>query len=118
MNTKSRLTRKLDKLCSKIIRSKGSCESCGKTENLQCCHIFSRTYRSLRWSLDNLLCLCAGCHHWSHKNPIFFTEWVKKHKGDDAYELLKENYRAITKLTVADLEIKLKILQEIENEKL
>ena len=114
--TKKSLTNKLDKLVSKIVRSHGKCERCGKRENLQCCHIFSRTYRSLRWSLDNLLCLCAGCHHWGHKNPILFTEFVREHLGEDNYELLKENYRAITKLTIQDLEIKLKVLEEMNEE--
>jgi len=82
---------KLDKLVSTIVRSKGKCERCfEKNYNLlQCCHIYSRTYRSVRWDTLNLLCLCSGCHFWSHKNPILFAEFVMDHFGKFKYEELK-----------------------------
>jgi hypothetical protein len=113
--TKKSITRKLDILCSKIIRAKGKCERCGSKNNLQCCHIFSRTYRSTRFDLDNLICMCASCHFWSHKNPTLFTDWIYETRKDK-YDILKEKYRAITKLTIDDLQLKLKILKEINNE--
>ena len=87
---KSYLTRKLDVITSLIVRSIGYCEKCGKKENLQCCHIYSRTYKSVRWDFLNLVCLCASCHHWAHKNPILFTEWVKKYRGKELYTELKK----------------------------
>lgn len=114
--SKKTLTRRLDKICSEIIRSRGVCEKCGSSKNLQCCHIFSRTYRSTRWSLENLLCLCAKCHFWSHKNPILFAEFVKVNIGILEYEKLKETFREITKLTEEELEIKLEILEAIRKD--
>jgi 5-methylcytosine-specific restriction endonuclease McrA len=113
--TKTSLRRKLDKLCSQIVRARGCCEHCGKKINLQCCHIFGRTYNSTRWDLDNLLCLCPNCHiNFAHKNPILFVEWVKAHLGRDKYNLLKEKHNQITKYTLEDLKTKLKILEEIK----
>lgn len=116
INSKKTLTRKLDKLCSLIIRSRGRCERCGSVKSLQCCHIFSRTYRSLRWSLDNLLCLCAKCHFWCHLNPIGFSQFVENTLGKDKFSQLLESHKEISKFTIEDLELKYKILKEIYEE--
>ena len=110
--SKSYLRRKLDKICPNIVRKRGRCEKCLSKNNLQCCHIFSRTYNNTRWDLENLLCLCASCHFYFHKNPILFGEWVREYLGEDRYELLKEAHREIAKFTIEDLQIKLKILEE------
>jgi hypothetical protein len=111
--TKTSLRRKLDKKISEIVRAKGKCQRCGKKENLQACHIFSRRYLNLRWDLQNILCLCAGCHLWSHANPILFVEFVYELLGEDMYSLLKEARNQITKYTLDDLQIKLKVLEEL-----
>jgi len=110
---KSTLRNKLDKICSKIVRARGRCEFCLETDNLQCCHIFSRTYNNTRWDLDNLLCLCASCHFWSHKNPLLFAEGVMKNIGEEKYELLKEKHNQITKYTIDDLQTKLDVLKDL-----
>lgn len=116
--SKTTLRNKLDRLCSLIVRGRGKCERCGERnyEQLQCCHIFSRIYNATRWLLDNLLCLCASCHFWAHKNPILFAEWVKKHLGEEKYETLKEAHNQVTKYTTEDLQIKLRILTELKAE--
>ena len=112
--TKSSLKRRLDKICSEIVRARGKCERCGKKDStLQCCHIFSRKFNNTRHSLDNLLCLCASCHFWSHSCPTLFTEFVFKKIGEDKYNLLKEAHNLIYKPTIEDLEIKLKVLTEL-----
>lgn len=110
---KTTLRNKLDRLCSLIVRGKGKCERCGSRENLQCCHIFSRIYNATRWLLENLLCLCASCHFFFHKNPVLFGEWVIKHLGEEKYEDLKEAKNQITKYTTEDLQIKLNVLQSL-----
>jgi len=107
---KSTIRNKLDKLCSEIVRKRGKCERCGRKADLQCCHIFSRTYNNTRWDLENLLCLCASCHFWSHKNPILFTEFIKQFLGKEKYELLKEAHNQVTKFTIDDLLFKYNIL--------
>jgi len=111
--TKTTLRRKLDKLCSEIVRKRGKCERCGSRNNIQCCHIFSRTYNNTRWDIENLVALCAGCHFWSHKNPILFGEFIIQYLGTKRYELLKEAHNLITKYTIDDLLTKIKVLEEM-----
>ncbi len=100
--TKSILTKKLDKICSDIVRIKGYCERCGphihqEYSILQCAHIYSRTYRSTRWDFLNLLCLCAGCHFAAHKKPLEFSEWVRDYLGEIKYQELKQRANSIKK---------------------
>ena len=84
-------TRKLDKIVSEIVRSRGECVRCGKQDGtLQSAHIYSRSNLQVRWDFDNVVCFCAGCHFWAHKNPIGFTEWVREHLGPIKYESLKQ----------------------------
>jgi len=111
--SKTTLRNKLDKICSQIVRARGICASCLKKENLQCCHIYSRTYNATRWDLDNLLCLCASCHFYFHKNPLEFANFVKEYCNDEKLAMLHEARNQITKYTTEDLEIKLKILTEM-----
>ena len=110
--SKKTLKRKLDLLCSKIVRARGKCEFCGRKETLQAAHLFSRRFLNTRWDLSNILCLCAGCHFAAHSCPITFAEKVKRILGEDKYELLKESHNLIYKPTISDLEIKIKILKE------
>lgn len=107
--SKSTMTNKLDKICSQIIRSRGYCERCGPHtpvpyEKLQCAHIYSRTYRAVRWLLLNLLCLCASCHFWAHKNPTEFADWVRDHIGADNYTLLRTIKNSIKRWTVIEMQ--------------
>jgi 5-methylcytosine-specific restriction endonuclease McrA len=109
--SKKTISNKLDKICGEIVRGRGRCQRCGKKENLQTAHIFGRTYHNTRWDLENLLCLCPDCHrNFAHKCPILFTEFVRKFLGEEKYEDLKEAHNQITKYTIEDLQIKLRIL--------
>ena len=77
--TRTQLVREADKLFSMLIRKRGHCQRCLKTENLQCAHVVSRTNKLLRWNPDNALSLCTACHlFWMHKSPLEFVEWYKK----------------------------------------
>ena len=109
--TKRSLTRKLDKICSDIVRKRGYCAWCKKTEGLECCHIFSRRYRSIRWDFDNLVCLCHSHHFYSHSNPILFTEFIKEYLGENRYEQLKLRAKMIKKWTIEQMAELLKILK-------
>jgi len=112
-STKKSLTRKLDKVCSEIVRSRGYCVKCQKTKNLQACHIFSRTYRSVRWDIQlNILCLCAGCHFHAHKNPVLFTEFVRNYLGDLNYASLKRIATSIKKWTLVEMQELYDILKQ------
>lgn len=101
--SKSSLTRSLDSLCSTIIRSRGQCDFCAYTETLQCAHIYSRSYRNLRWYLNNLLCLCAACHFEAHKKPIEFTFKVQNILGEEKLSDLVLKSQSIKKWTLDEL---------------
>lgn len=114
---RQKLKDKLDKLFSVIIRSKGHCERCGKTEYLNCHHIFSRSNLSVRWNLDNGVCLNAGWHtlqkNSAHKNPIEFINWIKGQRGVEWYENLRIKANQIKKWTIPELKEKVKAFQEM-----
>ena len=119
---KSTIKNKLDTIVGKIVRARGKCERIGfgcerKSNVLQCCHINSRKYNLTRWDLDNLLCLCAVCHSHFHDHPLELGDFVKKVKGEIIWENLQEVYKSQTKYTTNDLEIKLKILQDLADKK-
>lgn len=102
--TKKSMTSKLDKICSDIIR-KNPCAKCGQIQHdkIQCAHIFSRTYRSTRWDLNNLIPLCAGCHFWAHRNPILFTEFVREYLGEEKYRFLKVSHTNISRIRLPEM---------------
>ena len=102
------MTNKLDKICSDLVRSRGICERCGPARyyefsQLQCAHIYSRTYRNTRWDLKNLLSLCASCHFWGHKNPIEFADWVRDHIGQENWQELRRRRNEIKRWTVNEM---------------
>ena len=54
------------------------CERCGSTKNLHSHHVVPRTDYSLRYDLDNGVCLCHRCHfYWAHKDSLDFTNWFE-----------------------------------------
>lgn len=81
----------LDDLAREVVRARDKvCRRTGKTDNLQVCHVFSRSNKAVRWDLDNLFLLTAGEHlFWAHKNPVEFTEWVIKQLGEERYQALR-----------------------------
>ena len=111
--SKRKLIKKIDKVFSEIVRSRGSCERCGKRENLQCAHIFSRRIMRLRWYLDNALCLDYKCHiFWAHRNPIEFTRFVENKLGKEKFENLERMSIEIVHYKIDDLE---KIYIDLKN---
>ena len=106
---KTRLKRQADTLFARIVRQDGACRKCGKTTQLQCAHIISRSYHSTRWSLDNAMCLCQGCHMYFTHHPVEWEIFVLKCIGEEAYKDLKK--RALKYNTNIDYE---KIISELE----
>jgi hypothetical protein len=103
--TKKSLTRRLDKVCSEIVRKGGQCAWCHKEmAGLECCHIFSRRYRSVRWDLDNLVCLCHRHHFYAHSNPILFTEFIKEYLGEYKYQNLKAKATSVKRWTIPEMQ--------------
>ena len=115
--TKRSLIKKLDRVVSNIVRSKGVCAHCGKGAEqvtLHCAHIFSRTMMSVRFDLNNCIPLCYRCHFWwSHSNPILFAEFIKEYLGNYKYQQLKMKARGIRKWTIQEMCLLLESLQKI-----
>ena len=69
------------------------CEYCGSERYLNSHHIFSRSNHSVRWDLENGMCLCPSHHvlgnFSAHKAPLEFSDWIKETRGDEWYQRLK-----------------------------
>lgn len=85
----------LDNLWRDLVKKNAGnkCEMCGKTQYLNCHHIFSRSRKSVRWDENNGVCLCAGhhtlCNDSAHKAPADFIEWIKGKRGEKWYQDLR-----------------------------
>ena len=93
LKSKSYYTNKLDAVFSKLIRTRGKCEKCSRTQSLQTAHIYSRKYRNTRWHSLNALCLCGKCHLEAHAKPTEFTDFIKGYYGEAGYQELKQMSR-------------------------
>ena len=85
-----RAKEKATRLHSLIVRSRGRCEHCGTTANLQCAHIVSRRYSATRTDLENAFALCAGCHMRFTEWPLEFAHFVLSKIGEEKYRALRE----------------------------
>lgn len=57
--------KKLDKIWADKIKERANyvCEYClEEGKKVEAAHIVGRSYRTLRWDLQNGMCLCTGCH--------------------------------------------------------
>ena len=110
MKTKRRkLIDKLDKLWSEEVKSTGKCEYCGKTTYLNSHHIFSRTNYSVRWDIENGICLCSGHHTLissfsAHKSPMEFTIYIKEKRGEEWFNRLRRKAKQVVKYSNTDLQ--------------
>lgn len=90
----------LDDYWSEIIKFRAGrkCEYCGSTKKLNSHHIYSRGIWSVRWDLDNGICLCVRHHllgaESAHKSPLLFAEWIKDQRGELWHKRLLEKVRA------------------------
>ena len=87
-----------DILWSRAIKKRagGRCELCGK-EGREAHHLFKRQYKSVRWDLDNGVCLCLGCHHLAHSKPAQFAEWIINRRGKAWYDRLEQRKNVLGK---------------------
>ena len=87
---------------STVVRRKANftCECCGKTDGqMDCAHIWGRRCKSVRWSLDNAVCLCRGCHQYYTENPLAFSTWLSTAIGETAMDILNEKRNILMKTT-------------------
>ena len=76
-----------DMLFSRLIRSRGACERCGKP-GTDTAHIVRRRYSATRCIEDNAWCLCRSCHHLTGEWPHEFCWLVERTIGMDRYHEL------------------------------
>lgn len=93
----------VDNLWSEIVKTRAGnkCEYCGIERSLNSHHIFSRSNHSVRWDVNNGICLCAS-HHLlgnfsAHKAPLEFADWIKEKRGEEWYDNLKRKSKEIYK---------------------
>jgi len=60
-----------------------------------------------------MICLCAGCHFFGHKNPLQFAEFVKLWLGDYEYEQLKIRAVPVKRWTIPDMQSLLTTLEAL-----
>ena len=88
-------------LCTRE-RSDWTCERCGihlryEPARLQCSHVYSRRWASVRHEPINSLALCAGCHRTLGENPIDHVQAYIMVHGIERHELLRELKERIVK---------------------
>lgn len=81
---------KATRLHSLLVRSRGRCEKCGSTQNLQCAHIIKRRFSAVRTDETNAWCLCASCHFRLETHPDEHVAFAFQTIGPDAFHSLKE----------------------------
>lgn len=114
--SKKNLKKQCDGLFSKIIRSKGYCEYCGRSDlTLNCHHIIGRINHALRFDIRNGCCLCVNCHEFSKdsvkNNSPKFIEWLQINRPKDL-EYIKSKSNEIAHYTILDYELIYKKLKE------
>lgn len=78
-----------DVLFGRIVRSRGACEGCGSTTDLQTAHILGRTFSATRCLEANAFCLCASEHARFTTHPDEWMTFVDDKIGMDEYLRLK-----------------------------
>jgi len=97
---KSKFGKKLDIAWSLAVKKRAGykCEVCGKTDTLNSHHIVGRRNHTVRWELDNGVCLCVSHHKFglqsAHEDSPWFTEWLKENKPNEYkhIEAIKYDY--------------------------
>lgn len=82
--------KKCDQLFSELIRKAGKCHRCGSIYRLQCAHIFTRGYYTIRWDIENAVCLCSKCHVYFTYKPIEWEDYIKPIIGEDKWRELRQ----------------------------
>lgn len=115
------LRKQLDEIWAEIVKKRAGfvCEYCNKTTYLNSHHIFRKRNLATRWDIDNGICLCSGHHtlnNFSAHNSIEFSDWIKKHIGEERYNRIRDKSYTIKKWTDVELESLLETLKEVKNE--
>lgn len=76
---RSNYMKKADVLFAASIKARdGSCQNCGSTDFLQCAHLITRSYKSIRTDPSNAVTLCRSCHLRYTMRPLEWEDWVEE----------------------------------------
>ena len=102
--TASTLKARATRLHSQYVRLRdGRCVRCGRTDNLQCAHVFSRRYTATRTAELNAVALCASCHLYLTQNPLEHVTFFRRYLGDDTFFMLRDlAYAGVGTVTKAE----------------
>ena len=82
---------------SLIVRARGACQRCGRSNDLQCAHIIKRSRTATRTDLKNAWCLCSQCH-WKVDNDAYeFWALVRKTISESGYVDLRDRAEHYTR---------------------
>jgi len=96
--------KRTDKALSDFIRAKiPYCVTCGSRESLTAGHVFGRSFKSTRFSLDNVFTQCAECNGDHERDRSRFDNWYKEQFGEAAFNGLEVHSKTIRKWTVSEL---------------
>jgi hypothetical protein len=110
---RKRLVAELDKVFSLYIRYRDKkCVLCGKTDSLQCGHIFSRINYSTRWDKMNCWCQCSGCNLKHEYEAYTFYNWFIEKFGKKEFDNLHFQAHQIRKFKDYELEEMIKEYKE------
>ena len=111
---RKKVKKECDTLWSKCVRLRDSkCRWCEKNDTRHAHHIFSRRYMATRHLMKNGLGLCGGCHMAMHEFPERARDEFYIKKMPDKYLELKKSAKFGAKITLADLEETLEILESL-----
>ena len=95
---------------------------CGRTEDLEAHHIFSRGNAATRYDLANGLTLCSHHHKFDakrapHQNKEGFEKWLREHwfgsgMTELQFEVIRRYHKKVLKVSKSDLE---DIYSELKN---
>lgn len=87
--SRAKLGRLADKLFSRIVRHEARCayhSNVPCSGPMQCCHIVSRRYRSVRWSEANALPMCAGAHRFFTGRELEWRRFIDSYFPEGFYD--------------------------------
>ena len=114
MTERKKLVKRLDEVTREIVLKRDfACVTCGKTTNLQCGHLITRSRYGVRWDLQNCNAQCAGCNLRHEYQPEIYTRWFLKVFGEVAYQDLCNRAETQGKFTIDELESILMKLEDI-----